>query len=724
MVRVRSILLLAQLAAVLPATVLAQQAVSELFVQQDTLALKVGQREGLSVQAYDEKGNAVLNIKYLVRDERIARVEASGTVTALAPGRTKIVVQAGKKSKTVEVLVAGLPEPVLKDLSVQPASLSLLPTEIGHLTVTGIRTDGTPVTGLHLTWKSTRPEVASVTDTMGTVVAVGAGQGTIEVSATTGPLVGIPVSVALAPLAFDRNTMVLSVGQTDTLAVVVPAQGGRRLPPSGLLWRSSDTTVVSIDATGVLRGVGSGQAEVAVAGFLQEVHLPVTVRPPIARFVLRPAPSDPVRLPLGTTRNFSARAEAADSTPIAGVPFSWRVADTTVASFDSATGHLTGRVAGKTTLEASSPGFKSTLWSIEVLAAGVALDRARLALRADSTTRLAGSLVDDQGTALGSGPPLAWRSSDTGVVVVDSSGQLRAVGLGSAVVTATGPASKSASATVYVTGDLLISSSRHGGYGIYALAQNHPGVWIPVIADGATNVQASYSPDRTRIVYSSDKGATGNFDIWTADADGLNPQRLTTEAGLDNSPAWAPDSKHILFTSARSGRNQVYIMTVQGTDVHPLTTGAAATQEPAVSPDGATIAYVVFREGTSGVVTRPLQQTAEPGTPLAHDRRETAPRYLADGSLAWLVERKSGANRYQVVRRAAGSDSIAVVVASERPIAYFAIAPDGGRVAYVIQVSDRDRAKSSTTLYLRPSAGAPFAALPGQPAENLASPSL
>jgi uncharacterized protein YjdB len=720
MVRVPSILLFAQLTAWLPGRLLAQQPVSELFVQQDSLMLKVGQREGLSVQAYDDKGDAVLNIKYLVRDERIARVEASGTVTALAPGRTKIVVQAGKKSKTIDVLVAGQPEPVLKDLSIQPLALILLPTEIGHLTAVGTRTDGTSATNLHLTWKSTRPEVATVADTMGTIVGVGTGQGTIEVFATTGPVVGVPVSVALAPIVFDRTAEVLSVEQVDTLALLVPAQGGRRLPATGMAWRSTDTTIVAVDAAGVVRGVRGGVAELAVAGFLQEVRLPVTVRPPIARFVLRPPPGL-VRLPLGTFREFSARAESADSTPIPGVPFTWRVADTMVATFDSATSHLIARTPGKTTLEAATPGFKSTTWSIEVLTAAVALDRTRMAFRLDSTSRLSASLLDDQGASLGPTPALAWRSADTGVVVVDSSGLMRAVGLGSTIITATGPGGNSASATVYVTGDLLISSSRNGGYGIYALAQNHPGAWLPVVADGATNVQASYSPDRTRIVYSSDKGTTGNFDIWIADADGLNTQRLTNEPGLDNSPAWAPDGKHILFTSARSGHNQIYQMTTQGTDVRPVTTGAAATQEPAISPDGATIAYVVFREGTSGVVTRPLGQAAEPTTPLARDRRETSPRYLADGSLAWLVERKSGPNRYQVVRRAAGSDGIAVLVSSDRPITFFAIAPDGGRMVYVIQGSDR--AKGGASLFSRPSAGAPFAQLPSQPTENLASPS-
>ncbi|MEP6474805.1 MAG: Ig-like domain-containing protein [Gemmatimonadota bacterium] len=722
MVRVRTLLILLLLAG-LPLAPLSAQAASELFVQQDSVLLKVGQRAGLSVQAYDEKGDAVLDIKYLVRDQRIARVESGGTITALAPGRTKIVIQAGKKSKTIDVLVAGTPEPTLKDLSVQPASLTLLPTEIGHLTVTGTRADGVPVTTMHLTWKATRPEVAALSDTLGTIIAVGAGQGTIEVFASSGPVVGVPVAVALTPLAFEQTSVILNVGDADSLAVVVPAQGNRRLPASTLVWRTSDSTIVTIEAAGLIRAVGSGQATILASGFLQDVRLTITVRPQIARFVLSPPANDAIRIPLGTARQFGIRAESADSTPITGVQFSWLIGDSAVVAFDSLTGLLTARGIGRTTLEASTPGYKHTIWNVEVVAGAVALDRPRVALGFDSTTHLVATLMDDQGTSLGAIPRAAWRSSDTSVVTVDSTGTLHARGLGSAIVTVTGPGGKSASSTVYVTGDLLVSSSRHGGYGIYAVAQGRSSEWVPIVADGATNVQASYSPDRTRIVYSSDKGGAGNFDIWVADADGLNPQRLTSEPGLDNTPVWTPDGKRIVFTSSRAGHSQIYSMTTQGTDVHALTGGTAATQEPAISADGAELAYVVFREGTSGVVTRAMAETSEPTAPLARDRREGAPRFLHDGSVAYLVERKSGANRYQIVTRPAGSDSVAVVVASEKPITFFSIAPDGGKLVYVTtQVGDRTRPNG--TLYLRPAAGAPFAALPGQPAENLASPSL
>jgi len=703
----------------IPLAPLAAQAVTELFVQQDSVLLQVGQRTGLSVQAYDDKGDAVLDIKYLVRDPRIARVETTGTITGLAPGRTKVVVQAGKKSKTIDVLVAGLPEPVLKDLSVQPVSLTLLPTEVGHLTVTGTRPDGVTISNMHLNWKSTRPEVATVSDSIGTVVGVGAGQGTIEVSANSGPVLGVPVAVALTPIVFQESAVTLNIGDPDSLTLIVPAQGNRQLPPASLVWRSSDTTIVAIEAPGRIVARATGQATISAVGFLQDIRLVVTVRPSIARFVLNPAPAEPIRLALGTQRQFRVRAESADSTPIEGVGFIWKLGDSSVASFDTTTGQLSARSAGRTTLEATTPGYKSTVWNIEVVAGGVAVDRTRLALSIDSSTRLMANLIDDQGSVLGAAPAAQWRSSDTAVVTVDSIGTLKAKGLGSAVVTVTGPGGKFASSTIYVPGDMLVSSSRHGGYGIYALAQGRPD-WVPVIADGSINVQASYSPDRTRIVYSSDKGGAGNYDIWVADADGLNPLRLTSEPGLDNTPVWTPDGKRIVFTSSRAGHSQIYSMSAQGTDIHPVTTGAAATQEPAVSRDGAMLAYVVFREGTSGVVVRALDGTVEPSASLARDRRETAPHFLNDGSVVFLAERKSGANRYQIVKRVAGSDSLAVLVALDKPISFFTVAPDGGRLVYVAP----QPGKTSPGLYIRPAAGAPFAVLPGQASENLASPSL
>ncbi|HMV30995.1 MAG TPA: Ig-like domain-containing protein, partial [Gemmatimonadales bacterium] len=98
--------LLAALALLLPRGA-AAQAVTELYASPDTLRLEAGQRQGLSVQAFDDAGNAVLAIRYRSTDTLVARVASNGTVSALAGGRASVVIEAGSKSKTVLVVVRG-----------------------------------------------------------------------------------------------------------------------------------------------------------------------------------------------------------------------------------------------------------------------------------------------------------------------------------------------------------------------------------------------------------------------------------------------------------------------------------------------------------------------------------------------------------------------------------------------------------------------------------------
>ena len=703
----------------------AQQAVSDLYVQQDSLVLKVGRREALSVQASDDKGNAITAIKYSSRDPRIATVDANGTVTAVAPGRTRIVVAAGQKTKTVAISVTGPPPPALSGFTVQPGALSLLPGESARLTATGVGANGAVVTsGFRVSWKSRDPSVVAVTDSGGGVVGVGAGQGAVQVTLAGGPTIEVPVSVALAPLAFNAPAPVLTLGQAESLRVIVPGQGNRPLPPATLAWQSSDTTVVSVDAAGVMRGRAVGRAEITAAGFLQQLHLQVAVHPEIARFVLRPAPGEAVRLPASTTRAFEVQAEAADSSAIAGVDFTWTMGDTAIAGVDSTTGRVTGRKPGRTTLMVAARGYQPTGWTIEVFAAGIALDKSRLGLRPGSAKALVATFRDDRGASYGPATGVSWRSSDSTIAAVDSAGMVKGLRPGHAIVTAAGPG-KSAAAEVFITGDLLVSISKGSGFGIYAATFDHLERHLPLVADSATSVQARYSPDLTRIVYCSDRGGAGNYDIWVADADGGNQRRLTTEPALDNAPAWTPDGRRIVFTSARSGRNQIYVMNADGTGVRALTTGSAASQEPAVSPSGAQLAYVAYREGTSGVVTAPLDSASEPAAPLARDRRESSPEYLANGELTFLVERKGGMGRYQVVRRPTGSDSLEALVSSERPISYFAIAADGAHLVYVVAPpGESDRSHGTSVLFYRGPGATTFTLVPLPAGETLASPAL
>ena len=92
----------------------------------------------------------------------------------------------------------------------------------------------------------------------------------------------------------------------------------------------------------------------------------------------------------------------------------------------------------------------------------------------------------------------------------------------------------------------------------------------------------SWSPDGTRIVFSSDrKGDWVNYEIYVMDADGGNLQRLTENRDDDGGPSWSPDGKRIVFSSYRDGNSEIYVMDADGGDRQQLTNHPRSDGNPA-----------------------------------------------------------------------------------------------------------------------------------------------
>jgi Tol biopolymer transport system component len=83
-----------------------------------------------------------------------------------------------------------------------------------------------------------------------------------------------------------------------------------------------------------------------------------------------------------------------------------------------------------------------------------------------------------------------------------------------------------------------------------------------VLAQGATLGDRGpvFSPDGRRIAFWAWDTAY-RATLWTADADGSNLTRLTTD-GDDMYPTWRPDGKAILFESARGGSMDIWTLSV------------------------------------------------------------------------------------------------------------------------------------------------------------------
>jgi len=72
---------------------------------------------------------------------------------------------------------------------------------------------------------------------------------------------------------------------------------------------------------------------------------------------------------------------------------------------------------------------------------------------------------------------------------------------------------------------------------------------------GGKSYDPDWSPDGKMITYVVEQGG---FEVYVMDADGGNPRALTGSGGSNESPSWSADSRHVVFTSTREGKPQLW----------------------------------------------------------------------------------------------------------------------------------------------------------------------
>ncbi len=603
-------------------------------------------------------------------------------------------------------------------LTIDPATAVLLPGETIRVSAQALRDDGTPLPVGRVLWKSLKPEVATV-DSAGLVLGVAPGKSIVQATAGAGLMATVPVEVEQAEIALAGAIEALGPEEAETLRALVPSQGNRELT-SGLEWRSADTAVATAGPTGIVAARGPGRTEIVMSGLGQERRVSLTVHRLPQTLVVSPKPmSDPIQVPIRAARQFTAVAEAADSTAIPEARVVWEVGDTTRARFDRASGTLTARDTGETTLTVRLRGFEPVVWRIAVVPGVLGLDRARAGLRPGERLTFAANLLDDGHKVVGPAAGVTW-SSDKPEVAAVANGEVRGVSPGHAVVSAA-TAWGRATADVYVTADLLVASNRSGAFGIYQVRPESPDTLLPLLVDGGGEVQAVRSPDRTRIVFSANRG--GNYDLYVMDADGRNARRLTTDAGTEGEPVWTPDGARIIYTGAPvGGVGQLVSVRADGQDPRVLTASTGGNRSPDVSPDGRRIAFVSARDGNSEI----YEMDAEGGEAqrlTKTSERESSPRWLPNGDLIYVMEKGSGA---RLMRRAAGAASAAQLLQIDQPVVALDVSRDGERIAYVAgKLSEAGKGKSQLTLRIQPlAAGSTPTLVRLRPGEQVLSPSF
>ncbi len=112
---------------------------------------------------------------------------------------------------------------------------------------------------------------------------------------------------------------------------------------------------------------------------------------------------------------------------------------------------------------------------------------------------------------------------------------------------------------------------------VYAAVQRDMNIWRlelpdqggqafqaePLISSTQWDLNPSYSPDGTRIVFTSLR--SGSPEIWIADRDGRNQRAITSFGGSWTAdPRWSPDSQKVAFYSYIDGRKSAFVVSIHG----------------------------------------------------------------------------------------------------------------------------------------------------------------
>jgi TolB protein len=122
------------------------------------------------------------------------------------------------------------------------------------------------------------------------------------------------------------------------------------------------------------------------------------------------------------------------------------------------------------------------------------------------------------------------------------------------------------------TGQQIVFVSDRGGTPqLYLMNSDGSNVVKLELPDMGYVVDPAWSPNGQLLAFSW-RRPEGNYDIYVMDIASRQLVELTRDAGRNERPSWAPDGRHLVFASTRSGSWQIWTMLADGSEARQLTT--------------------------------------------------------------------------------------------------------------------------------------------------------
>ncbi|MGD8318411.1 MAG: hypothetical protein PVH76_11715, partial [Myxococcales bacterium] len=129
-----------------------------------------------------------------------------------------------------------------------------------------------------------------------------------------------------------------------------------------------------------------------------------------------------------------------------------------------------------------------------------------------------------------------------------------------------------------------------------------------------------FSPDGTKVAYSVWRRG-GYRDIQVIDLQTREIVEVTHDRAMDTGPAWSPDGSRLYFSSDRTGIANIFAWEPDSGNTVRLTNVVSGAYTPAPSPDGTQLAYIGYTSRGYDIYLLDLEETpVRPAAPYIDDR--------------------------------------------------------------------------------------------------------
>ena len=349
--------------------------VASVRVSPTSLSMVANKQGIVTAEALDGSGSVLSGrvVSWSSANPAVATVTNSGVVTSLAAGSTTLTASIEGKTAGLPITVSSAPLAPVAAVSVSLANSSLNPSQQTQATATLTDASGNVLSGRSVTWSSMDTAVAKVsasglvtTFAGGTVAIIASSEGKSGSASLT---VSTPIGAPVYRINAEVPTQNLVVGQQVQTMVKLYDAAGNILTGRTITYTSDNSTVITVSATGVVKGVGSGNTKMRVSSGGVTVQEPLYVTGtagPVSSIVVTPSSS---ALQVGQTAQASATAKDAQGATLSGQTFTWTTSNPS-AAIVSGSGLITAVGAGSATISAAASGITGSMTATVTQASG------------------------------------------------------------------------------------------------------------------------------------------------------------------------------------------------------------------------------------------------------------------------------------------------------------------------------------------------------------------